>query len=447
MKDRWESLDLLIEKLRADDLSEAEQRELTDLLEGDDAAQTRFAEHLALSAALKERPLVEQKTELVPFPQAPRRYRWVDLAAAAVVLLSVVVVWRAPKPPEIVATLVSSEHAAWESALPTTPGSNLTAGRLSLKAGVATIRFASGAEVMIEAPAELELETPMRGRLLAGSAVIDVPEPAIGFVMATPDGYAVDHGTQFAVSVDEAGKKSEFQVLSGEISVHLPQTGQELRLSEDQAATIRDAALSQSADGLLEAQIEQADFDLVRLSANRGTSVIANDKRDLYLHPDLLMAKRTSVLMGYNRRALFSFDLAEVDLAAIASARIRMNLVPSGLGYAAHLPEDNRFALYGLVDESAEGWSADALSWEEAPDPERVGVRLGEFTIPRGVPSGSFGIETTALLEFLKEDQTGQVTLILVRETDERLGDGLVHTFANIGHPEASGPVLELILR
>jgi hypothetical protein len=27
------------------------------------------------------------------------------------------------------------------------------------------------------------------------------------------------------------------------------------------------------------------------------------------------------------------------------------------------------------------------------------------------------------------------------------LGDGLVHTFANIGHPEASGPVLELILR
>ena len=88
--------------------------------------------------------------------------------------------------------------------MPTTPGSALTAGYLKLTSGIATIQFKSGAKVVLEAPAHLVLETPMRGRLLAGSAVIDVPKTAIGFVMEAPGGYAVDLGTQFAVSVNAA---------------------------------------------------------------------------------------------------------------------------------------------------------------------------------------------------------------------------------------------------
>ena len=32
--------------------------------------------------------------------------------------------------------------------------------------------------------------------------MVEVPERAIGFVLETPDGYAIDYGTRFAVAVD-----------------------------------------------------------------------------------------------------------------------------------------------------------------------------------------------------------------------------------------------------
>ncbi|MEM1296067.1 MAG: iron dicitrate transport regulator FecR, partial [Verrucomicrobiota bacterium] len=74
-------------------------------------------------------------------------------AAAALVVWLGMLGWNHGNRPEIIAELVSAEDAFWESSLPTEPGSKLTKGYFKLKEGIATIRFRSGAEMMVEAPA------------------------------------------------------------------------------------------------------------------------------------------------------------------------------------------------------------------------------------------------------------------------------------------------------
>ncbi|MDF1739646.1 MAG: FecR domain-containing protein [Verrucomicrobiales bacterium] len=360
--------------------------------------------------------------------------------AAGVVAFLGAYLWTASLKPEVVATLVSSEGASWESSLPTLPGSKLTAGSLNLTSGMATIRFRSGAEVVLEAPANLVLETPMRGKLLAGAAVIDVPDEAIGFIMETPDSYAVDHGTRFAVSVDEKESHSAFEVLEGEISVHHPVTGEEVRLSGRQSSTVSGDGMVKI-DGPLPEKTLASTKGRVRIDASPGAfSVVGNNEVE-YLHSDFLMAKKSLPNEAFDRRSLFTFDLTGFDPDRYASAGILLNLVPTGIGYAAHLPVVNRFQIYGRAGEAGPV-DGSLPRWETVAKPEECEL-LGTFEIPRSQKRGTFGIETPELMAFLKAHPTGRVSFLLVRETLELERGGLVHTFASDSHPASSGPVLE----
>ena len=368
------------------------------------------------------------------------------LAALAASLLAVVTFGAQKFVARPIATLASSENAAWESSLPTTPGSDLGAGSLKLISGIATIRFHSGAEVMMEAPANLELISSMRAKLFGGAAVVSVPEPAIGFVLETPDGYVVDHGTQFAVNVGAAGK-SDFEVIEGEISVYLASTGEEARLNDKQSASISRQKLTTFDGPLPEHEFEESPPVLRIGTKGRSGTVIRHNKRKKRIRADLLMAKQGGADGKWDLRSFFSFDVTDLDLDSVKSARLRLNLVPSGFGYATRLPKMNRFAIYGLTNEAKDDWVIESL-WEEAPSPED-GVLLGTFEIPRSQQRGSFGIETEALLEFIEANRDRPITLILVRETGQVAGDGpgLVHAFASDSHPEASGPILEFYLQ
>ncbi len=439
--EREQQLAEWIERRLNETISEAEFAELETALLEDGEARRLFLDltHQHASLQMMGDSLMEEELHAA-LPGKGRVPMWGMGAAAALVLG--MIGWSLLSGPKVVATLVSSEHAAWESSLPTTPNADLAPGFLKLKSGVATIRFRSGAVVILEAPAHLVLETPMRGRLLAGSAVIDVPESAIGFVMETPDGFAVDHGTQFAVSVNAEGGKSEFEVLSGEISVHHPESGDVLWLNGKEAAMIGADGLGAISERGPETAISRKSSMLRIGTDGRETSIIQNNEPE-FLHPDFLMAKESASNEVYRRRALFAFDVSEIDLGKIRSARIRLNQVPSGLGFAARLPETNVFAIYGLVDEAAEGWSTEALKWEDAPGLDQCRL-LGKFEVPRSLQTGSFGIETAELVEFLAVDTTGIASFILTRVTDEEKGSGLVHAFASHQHPEASGPALEI---
>ena len=438
----------LILRYLSGEATAAEVAELDRLLAADPALRRKLIFEAGTDAGLREIAL-ERVAQPVSADQkiiSPvfRPVAW--FAAAAAVLLLAALGWTQFSRPPVIATLVSGENASWESSLPTTPGSALTAGYLKLTSGIATIQFKSGAKVVLEAPAHLVLETPMRGKLLAGSAVIDVPKQAIGFIMDAPGGYAVDHGTQFAVSVDATKNSSSFEVLKGEISVHNPATGQEVRLTGREGASISDKVMV-TFDGANQEPAFAEPSRTMRIGTNgRADGVDRRNKHHKYFNPETLFVKQSEA-HTWDMRAFFRFDVSKVDLQSVKSARLRLNLVPSGLGLAARLPLVNTFAIYGVTRADKEEWGSEPR-WEDSPSPE-AGVLLGTFDIPRSQQSGSVGIETTELLEFLKADADKKVSFVIVRETGLIGGEGkaLTHAFATDRNPEASGPLLELTMK
>ena len=187
----------LLEAVANRDLSSADQKRLAERLAADPDARVAFIQATAFDAMLShEFPSAEPRVASSALdlpdgePNAPTsglddsqsQRQWpaasavgsrvwtkpllftlAGIAASALIVIALAP-WRST--PNPVATIASSEDAAWESELPTTPGSELTPGLLSLKTGVATVRFHSGAEVIVEAPAQLELLSSMRGRLI-----------------------------------------------------------------------------------------------------------------------------------------------------------------------------------------------------------------------------------------------------------------------------------------
>ncbi|EMI18953.1 FecR protein domain protein [Rhodopirellula maiorica SM1] len=455
---------LLIHRYLIGEVSEAEANELNDRLVHDAELRREFVIAAAMDTGLRDvafeqavddaiKPAtgssIEPAGSAATQTSRTNAFAMILFAIAASILAVVLYspAWLVPTTDDAaaVATLLSTENAAWESSLPTTPGSDLTPGVMKLVAGIATVRFRSGAEVMIEAPANLVLISPMRGKLLDGAAVVSVPKPAIGFVLETPDGYVVDHGTEFAVKVSGEGKPSDFEVIKGEISVHLVSTGENARLTDRQSASISQQRLTTFDGQLAERSLEQSPQVLRVGTEGRTTSVIRNNKRKKRHHPELLMVKRGAA-GPWDQRAMCSFDVSDIEFDAVKSARLRLNLVPSGIGFASRLPKINRFAVYGLTNDAKSDWVIESR-WEDAPGPED-GVLLGTFEIPRSVQRGSFGIENETLLEFLKSRSDQPVTLIIDRETGQIDGEGpgLVHAFASDSHPEASGPILEFSL-
>src|SRR5690606_12417470 len=73
-----------------------------------------------------------------------------------------------------------------------------------------------GALLAIEAPAIFRFESSQRLHLAKGRLAADVPPPAKGFTVVTPDGDAVDLGTRFGIDVREQGG-SEIHVFEGEV--------------------------------------------------------------------------------------------------------------------------------------------------------------------------------------------------------------------------------------
>lgn len=427
--------------------SEAEVAELDRLLQENEELRREFQQHANVIAALEEHGSYDDPYADTAFAASTRAKKsfgpmhWLALSALFVLLGGFVLA--SLRAPTAVATLVSNENAAWESALPTTPGSALPPGVMSLKSGLATIRFQSGAELTLEAPAEIELETAMRGRLFSGRAIVEVPESAHGFVLDTPDGYAVDHGTSFAVSVGPGGEESSFEVLDGEIALH--SSGEEpVHLFENQAALMNNGRIKKL-NGPLDEGTLDSPREVVRItSLGKTTSIVRNDQFQ-YLHPDFLMVKLDGGNRPYERRAFVSFQLDSIDWEKLEKIRLRLNLVPCGLGHVTRLAKMNRFQVSGLPGELPIDWQSN-LSWEDAPNP-KAAKPLGHFDVPRSQERGSFEIETDLLEKFLREQGTGAVTLLITRETEELKGSGLVHAFASDSHPEASGPTLEVTYR
>ncbi|MBN2064739.1 MAG: FecR domain-containing protein [Sedimentisphaerales bacterium] len=112
--------------------------------------------------------------------------------------------------PQTVATIINSVEARWTiSGLSAETGTRLKSRQqLKLARGVVKILFDGGAEVLLEAPAEIKLENHEKMDLITGKLYARIQENALGFIIDTPSARVIDLGTEFGVSVDNKGLSS-----------------------------------------------------------------------------------------------------------------------------------------------------------------------------------------------------------------------------------------------
>jgi hypothetical protein len=125
-------------------------------------------------------------------------------------------------------------------------GNVLKPGWLKFKSGWVELQFHRGARVVIEGPAEFELITDMQARCLLGKVRAEVPPPAIGFEVLSPNVRVIDRGTSFGLEVERDGP-AEVHVFSGKVDLATtngPQThrqlGQGNSVRVDRAGTLSD---------------------------------------------------------------------------------------------------------------------------------------------------------------------------------------------------------------
>ena len=136
-------------------------------------------------------------------------------AAMLAVSLALIVVYQYVASKRVVAVIGDSVHAEWLEE-PTQP--QLRRGELVLKTGMARLTFMKGAEVLLQAPCQVDLRSSQRFFLTEGNVTAIVPPAAKGFTINTDHSTIVDYGTEFGVAVDRASQ-AEVHVFKGEVGL------------------------------------------------------------------------------------------------------------------------------------------------------------------------------------------------------------------------------------
>lgn len=150
--------------------------------------------------------------------------RFAMLAAAALAVVFLTWTWlrrdagpHARAGTDYVARLTGAKEARWAGGAALTPGMPLRKGqRLNLEAGYAEITFDSGALVVLEGAASLDINSAWDANLQRGVLKADVPPEAIGFRVTHRYVEVIDLGTEFTLIADSAGG-AELLVNKGEV--------------------------------------------------------------------------------------------------------------------------------------------------------------------------------------------------------------------------------------
>ena len=207
----------------------AETQELESLIVKDASVRQDFLRYTHLDSALAG---VRRSQRLVVAPRRSAWLSWRPLAAAAALVLFVggwmigsstkKAATLAEKPEAVddgVALLTQVVDANWQGTHQPRAGNILSAGRLQLTSGLAQLEFYSGARVILEGPADLELVSTNRAVCHSGRIRAWVPPQARGFQVVSPEFELIDLGTEFGMEVGgNAGSKVE--VFDGEVELH-----------------------------------------------------------------------------------------------------------------------------------------------------------------------------------------------------------------------------------
>ena len=120
-----------------------------------------------------------------------------------------------------IAVLVHADEVEWPDGDVRQENDILSPGPLRFEKGLLQLGFYSGARLIVEGPADLELVSVDHVICRLGRVRAVVPPPAHGFRVVAPQFELIDLGTEFGLSVDTDGE-SQVQVFDGEVELVPP---------------------------------------------------------------------------------------------------------------------------------------------------------------------------------------------------------------------------------
>lgn len=210
-------------------LSGSQRSRLAHWLESSEEARRFYVQHIGLSASLCSYASEMQSEAAETATGASRiiHHLWWagPLAIAACLAVAFLIAHRPgdkaqaePKNEEQVARLTGSSQCRWANGTAAIrPGAGLRKGqRLELAQGFAELTFDSGAQIVLEGPASLELVSAWNATLHRGRLKANVPAEAMGFSISNPAVEVVDLGTEFSMVADGTNS-ADVMVLKGMI--------------------------------------------------------------------------------------------------------------------------------------------------------------------------------------------------------------------------------------
>lgn len=239
-------------------ISDTEFSELESLLRSDPTFRKVFLEYRGLDSALRTaldsgalgNPLINE------VEKKPNTTFWTIANLAALVLVSMGVWYMLSSdfaPVQIeerqddgVAVYMRGLNVEFNG-VSYSEGDTVPPGLLKLSQGYVELEFYSGASVVLEGPAELEIQSRHGGVLHKGKLRALVPDHAHGFTITSKDVQLVDLGTSFGMSVGkDAG--TEVQVFDGKVElfspVASPQIGKGMELKAGEGRHLSNNAIS-----------------------------------------------------------------------------------------------------------------------------------------------------------------------------------------------------------
>lgn len=240
----------LLDALCEETISAEQMRRLEDLILARPEAEAFYVQYVSMHADLHRHfvghvePVVPNRANPTPaaggVPVRWRRYvgaarMGAAVAVAAGVVLAVTLWLRPPNPGKLadgqrptertddsVAILLQAPGAVWDdNDVAPRVGAPLRPGWLHLKDGAAHIEFYSGATVILQGPADLELVSRTRANCTRGKLRATVPPEAHGFAVGAPHLDLVDRGTEFGLKIGD-GRATEVQVFQGKVDLYAP---------------------------------------------------------------------------------------------------------------------------------------------------------------------------------------------------------------------------------
>ena len=253
MTERHDDIDLnlhsLFSKLLDGAISDQEHSELQNRLRNNPAAQQLYFDYLDLDTDLRQMSYGHSRADdkpIVPTRLSKNTMTLFALTAfaiaASLMLIATFPEWLrsdtlAKSKTKDVVLVQSAGGRFFRDTMPAVGLPLESRHEYALIAGVIELKFAGGAEVILEAPAVLEIESAERLMVKRGACSVHAPPGAEGFQVLTPQTEVTDLGTRFAVSVSEDGD-TEVHVVEGaaEVRGRDPKSLDKVLLKESQAS-------------------------------------------------------------------------------------------------------------------------------------------------------------------------------------------------------------------